>query len=236
MKLITRVLITLMALSATRALASRILYTPTASGQASGSSFFTFQGAFDTQPTLATLPPSGTNTISGTTLGSNVPSFPNDTGIRVGFIDFGVDFSTVHIVELWTAYRNFTNYNGAAPFVDLWWADSNTLNVQNIGGVNTVIKDAATTTNITDTAFNFGTNAASTGGSDIIWARDVEFSTPVTPERRYLMLASSMAANTTANFAGGRATELAIVVIPEPSTLAVTLLALGGLLWFRRRK
>lgn len=215
----------------------RVLFEPVDAGQASGSSFYTFGGAFDDQPNITDLPTSGFNTVSGSTLGSSVPSFASDNGIRVGYIDFGENYSQVQIIELWTAYRNFSNYDGNQPFLDLWWADSSTLTTENIAGVNTVQKPAASTTDITNPDFNFGTQPANTGGSSIIWAQDAEFDTPITPERRYLMVAASMASNTTGGFASGRGTELAIVVIPEPSQYAFLIGALvfGGLMLRRIR-
>lgn len=214
---------------------SRFVFEPAAWGRLGG--FSRLENLFDAQPDIANLSSAGTDFLipaaSGGGLGGNSDTYTDRTGVL--WVDFGVNYNQVQIVELWTAFRATSTYDGTKPFVDLWWADSNTLTTENIGGVTTVTKDPSTTTNITDPSFNFGLNAIPFDGNNIIWRRDSVFATPVVPERRYLMIGASMASNTDIEFGNGRATELAIIAIPEPGTLVLVGLALGAVFLGRRR-
>jgi len=213
---------------------SRFVFEPVAWGR--NSSFSRLESLFDSQPDISNLPASGADFLipaaSGGGLGGNSDLYTLRTGVL--WVDFGANFNQVQIVELWTAFRATSNYDGTKPFVDLWWADSNTVTTQIIGGVTTVIK-GVDTTDITDANFNFGLSAIPLDANNILWRRDALFTTPVVPERRYLMIGASMASNTDIDFGNGRATELAIVAIPEPGSLALMGLALGAMLLGRRR-
>ncbi|MBK1859847.1 hypothetical protein [Cerasicoccus arenae] len=195
------------------------VFTPADYGTATGGAAYNFLGAFDDQPVIGDLV-APISTVPGSELGANIDSF---AGPRQAYIDFGADYSTIQIEELWTAYRFFSNISTPTPFEELWWSDTpNNLR----GGVGTF-------TDIDSNDFNFGTTAVASTGS-VSWHQDFDFSTSVTPAHRYLIL--TMGSN---GFAAGRATELAIVTttIPEPSIYAMALGSLAlGLLCLRRKR
>jgi hypothetical protein len=163
---------------------------PLTAGGASGSAYFPLQYGFDAQP--ASPPTVGMTGATGS-LGSN----PNGYAGRQGYIDFGPNFATLTITEAWTAYWSWTNYNGSLPFASLWWSPT-TDNVFNAG------------TDIAETRFNFGTQAA-TVGAQALWTRDAA-GLFITPAARYLIV-SAPASGT---FASDRATELALVGYTTP--------------------
>lgn len=176
-------------------------------GQAVGSGFYQLQNAFDAQPTYAGLPSTPPGTIPGSTLGANVPSF---AAVRQGYIDFGAGFASLQINQIWTAYRQFSNYAGNMAYGSLWWSNNTDNDFDTISDGD-----------IAENRFNFGTQAVSGVGS-ITWTRDYTGLT-ITPPSRYLIVQT-----TASGFAADRATEFAIVgtTVPEPTITALIACAL----------
>lgn len=212
-------------LTATGAYAQRTLFVPDDYGTAFG--YFPF-GAFDDQPDLSDL--SGTSNvvaIPGGSLGATISGLSGPG--RAGYIDFGTDFASVQISELWSAYREFTNSSGSnypsvAPFADIYWSDTS----------NNSAKAGGTFTDVDTSEFNFGTlETVSVAEDTVLWSQDFSFATAIVPERRYLILESG-----NPGFGHDRVTELAIVTtpIPEPSAygLLAGVVALGAVA--RRRR
>jgi hypothetical protein len=163
---------------------------PVTAGAATGSAYFPLQLAFDAQPTS---PPTVGQLGTGGAFGSN----PNGYAGRQGYIDFGPNFADITITEAWTAYWSWTSYNGSAPFASLWWSSS-TDNVFNAG------------TDIAETRFNFGTQAA-TVGAQALWTRDAT-GLSIHPAARYLIVSTPASAT----FGLDRVTELAFVGYTTP--------------------
>lgn len=159
------------------------LVTPAGAGSADDS-YFPLATAFDAQPQL-----DATGMPSGGTGGQDAPSYSS----RVGYIDFGANWSSVKIAATWTRYRTWSS-GDQTPFAALWWDDD---------------KDSVNEAGLNETSLNFNTaKGLSTGGSTEPWIRDVDRSAnPVTPRGRYLMLRSATAM-------ANRAKEFAIVAAP----------------------
>lgn len=137
--------------------------TPSAAGAATGSSYFPMQFAFDAQPTLnsAGQPEGGTG-------GSDAPYYAN----RVGYIDFGPDWSKVRISATWTRYR-VSSIGDQTPYAELWWDDD---------------VDTVNDSGLTESALNFNTARGLATGSQEPWIQDRDLSaSPVTPRARYLL-------------------------------------------------
>jgi hypothetical protein len=141
---------------------ARVL-TPHATGVASGSAYFPMQAAFDAQPTL-----DGAGQPVGGTGGSDAPYYAN----RVGYIDFGPDWSKVRISATWTRYR-VSSVGDQTPYAELWWDDDD---------------DTLNDSGMTETRLNFNTAQGLSTGSQEPWIRDRDLSaSPVTPRARYLV-------------------------------------------------
>ncbi len=137
--------------------------TPAGAGAATGSSYFPMQFAFDAQPTLnsAGQPVGGTG-------GSDAPYYAS----RVGYIDFGPDWSKVRIHATWTRYR-VSSVGDQTPYAELWWDDD---------------VDTVNDSGFTETRVNFNTAQDLATGSQEPWLRDRDLSAaPVTPRARYLL-------------------------------------------------
>lgn len=201
-------------------LQAQIVITPTA-GTATGSPFSSTNNGFDDQPIIADLVDGEYVSPAVSSLGSNLGDYAD---LRQGYMDFGTGFASIQITELWTAYRRYSDYDGATPFVDLWWSDT----------TNGTRGLAGTFTDINSSNFNFGTQSAASPDS-VLWTRDFDFSSaPVTVARRYLIVETGLD-----GFADGRASEFAIVgmtAVPESNTVAFLGMGLLVLLVARRRR
>jgi len=210
-------------LSFNQASAQTSLFLPPDAGEAPGSGGFADPArGFDDQPLLSDLiAPSNDVVVPGGNLGQGVPGDAN----RTGYIDFGTGFASVEIKELWTAYNQFATVSPAVPYHDLWWSDTN----------DATRGAPGTFTDINESAFNFGTiSVTSVPGGEVRWTQDFDFGlSPVTPAHRYLLLETDAS-----GFAAGRATEFAIVAVPEPSAFALIFgcAAVGSLMIRRRRR
>lgn len=193
-----------------------VIFTPGASGDATGSGFFGMERGFDDQPILSDLVDN--QYIADTSL-QELGATPGDQPSRQGYVDFGTSFSSIQIVGLWTAYRKSSNVT-AEPFAELWWSDTK----DNVRGA------VGTYTDINAAQFNFATRSVSTPTA-VMWTQDFDLSgAPVTPEHRYLILSTAA----TGFSDGARATEFAITVVPEPS--AILLVGLGVIALVSRRR
>lgn len=137
--------------------------TPAAAGAATGSLYFPMQNAFDAQPTLnsAGQPVGGTG-------GNDAPYYAD----RVGYIDFGTEWSKVRITATWTRYR-VSSLGNQTPYAQLWWDDD----------IDTVNDSGLTESNV-----NFNTAQGLNTGSTEPWLRDRDLlANPVIPRARYLL-------------------------------------------------
>jgi hypothetical protein len=151
--------------------------TPIGTGTATGSSFCTASGAFDSQPTwnATTGKPEG---VEADGAASTVTAYAN----RYFYIDLGTDWAKWRITSTWTRYRSYSGgtYSG---FPARWW-DSNTDTV-NSGTAETRLN------------FNVGTV---THISTQQWVKDADFgSTPVVPQGRYLVVSTGAAPSSRPN-------------------------------------
>ncbi|MBO9605484.1 MAG: Ig-like domain-containing protein [Paenibacillaceae bacterium] len=142
--------------------------TPAATGGATGSLYFPMAYAFDGQPALDANtggPTGGTGTNDG-------PYY----GDRVGYLDFGPDWSKVRIVSTWTQYRISSSGN-QMPYQDLWWDDD---------------IDTVNDSGLTESRFNFNSAQGLNTGATTTWLKDSELGgSPVAPKARYLLMHSS---------------------------------------------
>ena len=140
--------------------------TPEGWGTATGSAYCAALGAFDEQPTWDAVNqvPVGDQAAPHA---DTVTSYAN----RYWYIDLGPSWAQVRITGMWTRWRPFSggSYSG---FATLWWDDD-----------NDTVNDGTRATNL-----NFATaqNLPNVGTQQ--WVRDREFSTPVTPAGRYLVI------------------------------------------------
>jgi len=142
------------------------LIVPTAKGTADGSAFFPMEGAFDAQPELR----SAGEPVGGGA-GNEAPSFGN----RVGYIDFGPEWSKVRIKSTWTRYRAWSA-GDQTPYAELWWDDD---------------IDSVNDSGFSETGVSFNTAQGLNTGSTEPWLRDRDLrSAPVVPRARYLLLRS----------------------------------------------
>ncbi|MGG1551981.1 Ig-like domain-containing protein [Paenibacillus ferrarius] len=154
--------------------------TPLA-GQASGSQFFPLGNAFDGQPNLNPL----TGEPAGGAVAADAPAYAD----RVGYLDFGPDWSKVRITSTWTKYRVSSSGN-QTPYVSLWWDDD---------------IDAVNDSGFTETRINFNSAQNLSTGTATPWLMDSDVSgTPVAPNGRYLLIRSPLTMT-------NRASEYAIV-------------------------
>ncbi|MBS0633549.1 MAG: right-handed parallel beta-helix repeat-containing protein [Verrucomicrobia bacterium] len=156
---------------------STAIYTPSGWGQA-GSSYCPATGAFNAQPTWD-------NTNHKPTGDDPVPH--SDTGTyysgRYWYIDFGANWAKVRLTGCWTRYRPYSggSYGG---FGAMFWSSTIT----------------TTSTGLTATGINFGTAQSLPGVSNQLWVQDVDDSSaPVTPQARYLIIATGTTATDRAN-------------------------------------
>lgn len=147
---------------------SQIIITPYAAGKASDGSYFPLEHAFDSTNIAWD---SSANEPIGDGGTSDAPYYAN----RVGFIDFGPDWSNIRITSTWTKYRPSSN-GDQTPFIEVWWDDDT---------------DSVNDSNLIETEINFNSAQALSTGSTSPWVRDSDVSDhPVTPKARYLMLRS----------------------------------------------
>ncbi|OAS15259.1 Ig-like domain-containing protein [Paenibacillus oryzisoli] len=150
--------------------------TPPIAGQASGSQFFPMDRAFDGQPTLNSL----TGDPTGGVTGIDAPAYAD----RVGYIDFGADWSKVRITSTWTKYRASSSGN-QTPYAILWWDDDT---------------DTANDNGFAETRINFNSALNLSTGSTTPWIKDNDVSSnPVAPKARYLLARSPLAMTNRAN-------------------------------------
>src|SRR5690554_2782219 len=87
------------------------IITPIAAGAATGSAYFPMGSAFDGQPSI--------DEDTGVPVGGGGASNAPAIGSRVGYIDFGEDWSKVRITSIWTQYRASSGGN-QTPYAELW--------------------------------------------------------------------------------------------------------------------
>ncbi|MGG1514464.1 Ig-like domain-containing protein [Paenibacillus oryzisoli] len=139
---------------------------PVVAGAATGSQFFPLERAFDGQPDLD----ENTGNPVGGTGASDAPAY---NGGRVGYIDFGADWSKVRIVSTWTKYRASSS-GDQSPYAELWWDND----------INTVIDSV-----YTESRINFNSAKGLSTGAMTPWIMDSDVSgSPVTPKARYLLV------------------------------------------------
>ena len=157
--------------------ASVTVLTPEDWGTASGSAYCAAVGAFDSPPSW--------DATQETPVGDQAQPHA-DTGTayanRFFYVDFGPDWASLRIAELWTRYRPFSggSYGG---FASLWWDDD-----------TDTVNDGSSAT-----GFNFATAQALSNVGNQQWVRDREFAVPVTPAGRYLVIHTGSAPTTRAN-------------------------------------
>ena len=142
------------------------IITPISSGQASGGGYFPLSHAFDGTPTWD----ASNASVGGTGGAEKAPYYPS----RYGFIDFGPNFSNVHIMETWTLYR--INSGGSHPgYVSMWWDDDT---------------DTVNDSGITENRLDFNSAQGATNANSELWIRDKRNNDVggVRPPRRYLIL------------------------------------------------
>ncbi len=160
--------------------------TPEDWGTATGSAYCAAVGAFDSPPAwdAASGEPEGVQPLAHADTGTAYAD-------RFFYHDFGADWASLRITELWTRYRPFSggSYDG---FASAWWDDdTDTVN----DGVAAADFEFATAQSLP----NVGTQQ---------WVRDRAFEAPVAAGGRYLLIATGSAPTTRANefaFIGHRA-------------------------------
>lgn len=139
---------------------------PVSAGAAAGSQFFPLDRAFDGQPDL--------DENSGVPIGGvGTADAPAYNGGRVGYLDFGADWSKVRITSTWTKYRASSS-GDQSPYAELWWDND----------INTVIDSV-----YSESRLNFNSAKGLSTGSTTPWFMDSDVSdNPVSPKARYLLL------------------------------------------------
>lgn len=186
--------------------------TSTDVGTATGSSGpVSFGGMFDAQP--ATIPTAGDTVDNfGTAYG-----FFNSANVgRVGYIDFGADFSLITIEQTFVGVRQFGANPTGTLAITYWWSPDTSATFDSGTGDVLLGQDIG--------LFSIGTP-----DSDKQWVQT--FSGSIAPQARYLIVAYSTAST------GDRQAEVVLIgtVVPEATAAAFLIggLAMGGLL--RRR-
>ncbi len=152
------------------------IITPVSAGGATGSLYFPMQNAFDGQP----LFDENTGTPAGWSTGNGAPYY----GDRVGYIDFGPDWSKIRILSTWTQYRA-SSAGDQTPYSELWWDDD---------------IDTANDSGLTETRINFNSAQGINTGGTTPWIRDDDVSgSPVAPQARYLLARSPSSMTSRAN-------------------------------------
>lgn len=153
------------------------IFTPSGWGQA-GSSYCPATGAFNAQPTW--------DAVNSKPTGDD-PVPHSDTGTyysgRYWYIDFGANWAKVRLTSCWTRYRPYSagSYTG---FGAMFWSSTIT----------------TTSTGLTASGINFGTATSLPSSSSQLWVQDVDdTSAPVTPQARYLIIATGTTATDRAN-------------------------------------
>ncbi len=165
-----------------------VILTPGAVGTATGSASCTAAGAFNEQPTWDVVNgvPTG---IAASPHATTTTAYTN----RFWFIDFGANYASLRITQMWTRYRPYSSGNHPG-FAQMWWDDD---------------KDM-TNDGVTASTMNFGNGQGLPSISSQIWVRDRDFtSAPIAPQGRYLVVSTGAAP-------GDRPNEFAFVgyVIP----------------------
>ncbi|MDB6128395.1 MAG: hypothetical protein JWM35_2291 [Verrucomicrobia bacterium] len=147
-------------------------------GQA-GSGYCPATGALDEPPTwdATNHVPTGVSANPYTATGT---AYAN----RAWYVDFGANFAKVRITGTWTRYMPFTtaSYSG---FGTMWWDDDN---------------DSTNDNGVTATGLNFGTAQGLSTGSGQPWVQDTNNTgSPITPQRRYLIINTGSAPASRAN-------------------------------------
>ncbi|CAH1201879.1 hypothetical protein PAECIP111891_01842 [Paenibacillus allorhizoplanae] len=146
------------------------IITPTVAGQASGSQFYPLDNAFDGQPSLDSL----TGQPTGGVTADDAPAYAD----RVGYMDFGADWSKVRLTSTWTQYRASSSGN-QTPYASLWWDDD---------------IDMVNNSGFTETRINFNSAQNLSTGATTAWVKDKDVtSNPVVPKARYLLARSPLA-------------------------------------------
>ncbi len=191
-----------------------------------GSNGYNPLGAFDDQPASLDFTYDATKQIyinEGGGKGAGVPSYTSD---RSAWFDFGEDWASIRIHEVWVSYNDWAggtiqsslNNDGVAGYPRLWWDDDTDNDHTDAGAVASAL-----------TFYN----SVPRNTGEFQWVLDSDFSgSPYTPQGRYLLVGTT----DVSPVAAGRAMEWVFIgeVIPEPST--ISLLAMGGLIALRRRR
>ena len=147
-------------------------------GQA-GSGYCPATGAMDEPPTwdATNHVPTGVSASPYTATGTAYAS-------RYWYVDFGANFAKVRITGTWTRYMPYTTASYAG-FGTMWWDDDN---------------DSTNDNGVTATGLNFCTAQSLNTGAGQPWVQDTDnSSTPITPQRRYLIIGTGSAPAARAN-------------------------------------
>jgi hypothetical protein len=139
--------------------------------------------AFNAQPTWnsTTQRPEGDDPVPHSTTGTTTAS-------RFWMIDFGTNYSSYHITEMWTRYR--PNSPGDMPGFPIWWWDDDI---------------DATNDGVTELEMNFQSTQAVPNIGTQLWFRDRDFGVaPIRPLNRYLVIG-------TGSVLTGRPNEFALI-------------------------
>lgn len=111
--------------------------------------------------------------------GADGPRFAPAFSARYGFIDFGPNFSDLHIMETWTLYRPFSPGNHSG-FQQMWWDDDT--DIVNDGGAAMI-----------ENRINFNSAGGVPNATDARWIRDTQTLERggIRPKARYLMVQAS---------------------------------------------
>ncbi len=149
---------------------------------------------FNAQPTWnsTTQRPEGDDPVPHSTTGTTTAS-------RFWMIDFGTNYASYHITEMWTRYR--PNSPGDMPGFPIWWWDDDI---------------DATNDGVNELEMNFQTTQAVPNIGAQLWFRDRDFGVaPIRPLNRYLVIG-------TGSVLTGRPNEFALIGWKDGAAAAPT--------------
>lgn len=183
------------------------ILTPIDWGAATGSGYCPATYAFDGQPTWDNdaQQPVG---ISLEPHQTTLTGYAN----RFWFMDFGPDFATLRITQMWTRYRPNSpgDYQG---FAFMWWDDDKDITNDGVIAPN----------------MNFSAGGVLPNVNPQLWVRDRDFTaTPITPQGRYLVVSTGPTVSSRPNefaFVGYR--DVAAPPAPPTGVAAIAVTTAG---------